>query len=446
MEQMESNGSGASPAPTFASGAAAVPSRAGFHVMAKPSGPACNLDCDYCFYLEKEALFPEKKTRRMSDAVLEAYVRNTIASTPMSHPVAFTWQGGEPTLLGIDFYRRAVALQQRYGQGRRIENAFQTNGTLIDDEWAAFLAENRFLVGLSLDGPREIHDRYRRYRSGAPTFDLVIAALERLQRHKVEYNVLVCVDRHSAKHPLKVYRFLKRQGVKFIQFTPVVERLAGSRDKSRGLDLSSPDGATESDAEAAMAPFSVRPPDWGSFLSAVFGEWSRRDVGETFVMNFEWTLAALVGAPGVVCVHQPICGRAIVAEHDGTVYSCDHFVYPEYRLGNLVDTSLAAMVDSTRQQAFGNAKSDTLPTKCRACPWLKLCWGGCPKHRFARTADGDNGLNYLCEGYARYFENATPTLKRIAAVLRAGREAEITVIPREGTSGPIADIGAGSKY
>lgn len=412
----------------------ARPSTAGFHAMAKPSGPACNLDCTYCFYLEKEALFPGKKMRRMSDTVLEAYVRNTIASTPAGHPVHFTWQGGEPTLLGLDFYRRAVELQQLYGPGRQIENSFQTNGTLIDEEWAAFLAENRFLVGLSLDGPREIHDRYRRYRSGAPTFDLVMAALERLQRHGVDYNVLACVDRHSAQHPLQVYRFLKRQGIKFIQFTPVVERLAGPREKELGLDLSGPGAAEEGEADTGMAPFSVRPADWGRFLSVVFGEWSRQDVGDVFVMNFEWTLASLVGAPGVVCVHQPTCGRAVVAEHDGTVYSCDHFVYPEYRLGNLVETSLAAMIDSSQQQAFGQAKADTLPGQCRTCPWLNLCWGGCPKHRFTSTADGEAGLNYLCEGYARYFASATPTLQRIADLLRYGRD--VREVMGTGTTGP----------
>jgi uncharacterized protein len=407
----------------------AAPSSAGFHVMAKPSGPACNLDCSYCFYLEKEALFPGKKMRRMSDAVLEAYVRNTIASTPRGQTVSFTWQGGEPTLLGLDFYRKAVALQQLHGEGRRIENSFQTNGTLIDDEWAAFLAENRFLVGLSLDGPREIHNRFRRYRSGAPTFDLVMAALERLQRHGAEYNVLACVDRNSSQHPLEVYRFLKQAGVKFMQFTPVVERLPGPRDKARGLDFSGPgatDGASE---EVQLAPFSVRPADWGRYLSAVFAEWAQHDVGEVFVMNFEWTLAAMVGAPGVVCVHQPTCGRAVVAEHDGTVYSCDHFVYPEYRLGNLVETSLAAMIDSTQQQAFGRSKAETLPNQCRKCPFLSVCWGGCPKHRFARTADGEAGLNYLCEGYAGYFATATPTLKRIATLLNAGHEASEVMQP-----------------
>lgn len=409
-------------APSIDPMAGIVPSQSGFHAMAKPSGPACNLDCSYCFYLEKEALFPGKKMRRMSDEVLEAYVRNTIASTPRSQPVMFTWQGGEPTLLGLDFYRRAVELQKIHGDGRRIDNGFQTNGTLIDDEWAAFLAEHEFLVGLSLDGPREIHDRFRRYRSGAPTFDLVMAALERLQRHGVEYNVLACVDANSSQHPLEVYRFLKRQGVKHIQFTPVVERLAGAGEKALGLDFSGPGGAENDNSPAEMAPFSVRPAEWGRYLSAVFREWSREDIGEIFVMNFEWTLASMVGAPGVVCVHQPTCGRAVIAEHDGTVYSCDHFVYPEYRLGNIVEDSLAAMVDSTQQQAFGLAKRDTLPRQCRECPFLSLCWGGCPKHRFNRTADGEAGLNYLCEGYAGYFAMAVPVLQRIAALLQAGRD------------------------
>jgi uncharacterized protein len=249
-----------------------------------------------------------------------------------------------------------------------------------------------------------------------------MSALERLQRHGVEYNVLACVDRNSAEHPLQVYRFLKKHGVKHIQFTPVVERLAGKRDKAIGLDLSGPEGTEGENPDAKMAPFSVRPADWGRYLSLVFNEWSRHDVGEIFVMNFEWTLAAMVDAPGVVCVHQPTCGRAVIAEHDGTVYSCDHFVYPEYRLGNIVENSLAAMVDSTQQQAFGNAKRDTLPNQCRQCPSLNLCWGGCPKHRFSHTQDGEPGLNYLCEGYARYFATATPTLKRIAELLHCGRD------------------------
>lgn len=402
------------------------PSSTGFHVMAKPSGPSCNLDCSYCFYLEKEALFPERKQRRMSDAVLEAYIRNTIASTPQWSPVLFAWQGGEPTLLGLDFYRRAVALQRKYGEGRKIENTFQTNGTLIDEDWAQFLAEHGFLVGLSLDGPAEIHDRFRRYRSGAPSHHLVMAALERLQRHGVEYNVLACVDSHSSQHPLTTYRFLKQHGVEFIQFTPIVERMASGAFAEAGLDLQGP----VSDPAAKVAPFSVRPKAWGEFLTAVFDEWRRKDIGRVFVMNFEWSLAAWLDQPGVVCVHQPECGRAIVAEHNGDVYSCDHFVYPEYKLGNLTRDSLAVLVDSTRQQAFGTAKSDSLPDQCRQCPFLKACWGGCPKHRFLTTPGGQGGLNYLCEGYAHYLRHATPVLLRMGQLLQAGRDpAEIMHLP-----------------
>lgn len=393
---------------------AAQPSSTGFHVMAKPSGPACNLACDYCFYLEKEALFADKRTRRMPDEVLEAYVRNTIESSPGE--VVFTWQGGEPALLGLDFYRRALDLQRAYGAGRTIRNTFQTNGTLIDEAWAAFFAENDFLVGLSLDGPAHVHDRIRRYRSGAPTHHLVMAALEHLQRAGAAFNVMACVDRYGAEHALEIYRFLKQHGVKFIQFIPIVERLAGPAAAAAGLTLEGP-GASE----AAVAPFAVEPLAWGRFLTDIFEEWRRRDVGKVYVMNFEWSLAAFMGEPGVVCVHQENCGRAVIAEHNGDVYSCDHFVYPEYKLGNLTTDSLAAMVDSAPQEAFGRAKSDTLPAQCRACKYLGGCWGGCPKHRFIKTADGEPGLNYLCAGYTHYLHHVAPFLKLMAQLLRAGR-------------------------
>lgn len=391
----------------------------GFHVMAKPSGPACNLDCDYCFYLEKDSLFEPRKQRRMSDDVLEAYVHNTIASTPPSQPVLFAWQGGEPTLMGLDFFRRAMRLQKKHGTGRVIENTFQTNGTLITDEWAAFLADNHFLVGLSLDGPEFVHDRHRRYRTGAGSHARVMAALERLQRRGAEYNVLACVDSHSARYPLETYRFLRTNGVRFIQFTPIVERLADSGYAASGLTLQGPSGP----GSAAIAPFTVGASDWGRFLSDVFDEWRSSDVGSVFVMNFEWALASLIGVPGIVCVHQQDCGRALAAEHNGEVYSCDHYVYPEFRLGNLVDTSLAAMVESSRQIEFGKAKSATLPTLCRKCPVLESCWGGCPKHRFLETPDGEPGLNYLCEGYRQFFSHAAPALERIRELISAGRPA-----------------------
>ena len=404
---------------------------AGFHLMAKPSGPACNLDCTYCFYLEKEALYDTRATRRMSDEVLEAYVRETIAATPAGQPVLFAWQGGEPTLLGIPFYRRALELQQRYGSGRKIENSFQTNGTLIDQDWARFLAENQFLIGLSLDGPAEIHDHHRRYRTGAPSHHLVVAALERLQRHGAAVNVLACVDRNSSRHPQTIYRYLKSLGIDYIQFTPVIERLASAEYAAAGFTHEGPSG----DEGAGVAPFSVRPREWGKFLATIFDEWRRKDVGRVFVMNFEWTLAALVGAPGVVCVHQPECGRALVVEHEGSVYSCDHFVYPEYRLGNLQHEPLATMVESSRQQAFGSAKRESLPGQCRSCPQLELCWGGCPKHRFLQTRDGEPGLNWLCEGYLHYLGHARPWLEGIARLLAEGRDPSVIMHTKTVTSG-----------
>lgn len=389
-----------------------------FHLMAKPSGPACNLDCSYCFYLDREALFDTKGTRRMSADVLDAYVRQTIAAAPAGAPVEFTWQGGEPTLLGIDFYARAVDLQRRYGAGRTITNSFQTNGTLIDDDWAAFLAEHGFLVGLSLDGPDFVHDRWRRYANGKPTHALVMAALRRLQSHGVQYNVLACVDAHSAQYPAEVYRFLTEAGVEFIQFTPVVERLAGGDDKARGFDLAAPGAG----AEARLAPYSVPPLAFGHFLATVFDLWRKADVGRVFVMNFEWTLAGAVGAPGVVCHHQRECGRALIAEHDGAVYNCDHFAWPEYRLGTLGKDSLAAMVDSAKAREFGAAKHRTLPNQCKRCPHLTSCWGGCPRHRFATTLDGEAGLNHLCAGYAHYFSHVTPWIAALAHLLATGRD------------------------
>ena len=397
---------------------AIVPSNEQFHIMAKPSGPACNLDCDYCFYLEKEALFSDRKARRMPPHVLEAYIRNTIASTPIWSPVLFSWQGGEPTLLGLDFYKRAVKLQKKYGDGRVIENTFQTNGTLIDNQWARFFKENNFLIGLSLDGPKDVHDKFRRYRSGAGSHAKVMAGLKQLQDHGVNYNILCCVDRNSSQFPLEIYHFFKQLNVQFIQFTPIVERIAGAATAATGLTLEGP-GAV---ADAKVADFSVRPLDWGKFLASIFDEWIRNDVGSVFVMNFEWSLAAKMKAPGVVCVHQKDCGRALAVEHNGDVYSCDHFVYPEYRLGNLTTKALSQLTDSDRQLAFGQSKSKSLTQQCQQCPYLEMCWGGCPKHRFLSSKDGEPGLHYLCEGYYHYLDHVSDPLERLASLLRSGRD------------------------
>lgn len=394
-----------------------VPTRA-FHAMAKPSGSDCNLNCAYCFYLEKQALYTQQPALRMDDATLETYVRDYIAAIEPQDEVAFTWQGGEPTLMGLDFYRRAVALQKKYGAGRRISNSFQTNGVLLDDEWCEFLARHHFLVGLSLDGPAEIHNEYRVTKGGRPTHKLVMRALKTLQKHNVQYNALACVNRKSAREPLRVYDFLRSAGVEFIQFIPVVERLADERAGQDGLMLHGP-----GDLEGRITEWSVRPEDYGDFLIAVFDRWIKHDVGKIFVMNIEWTFASFVGAPGAVCHHQPTCGRSLVVEHNGDVYACDHYVYPEYRLGNMREQSFAQMVDSPGQQDIGKDKYAKLPSQCRKCEVLKACWGGCPKHRFMPGDNGGPGLNYLCPGFHRYFRHLPPYLKAMADLLARGRPA-----------------------
>lgn len=393
-----------------------IPIRA-FHAMAKPSGSDCNLNCTYCFYLEKQALYPDVCSR-MSDQTLEAYIKNYIAAVEAQAEVAFTWQGGEPTLLGLDFYRRAVALQAKYGAGRRISNSFQTNGVLLNDEWCLFFREQRFLIGLSLDGPAEIHNAYRLTKGGKPTHKLVMRALALLQKHGVDYNVLVCVNRQSARQPLKVYDFLCESGVEFIQFIPVVERLAGPREANVGLSLQGP--GSEHSAERVTA-WSVRPKAYGEFLTAIFDRWIQRDVGKVFVMNIEWAFANFVGAPGAVCHHQPTCGRSIVVEHSGDVYACDHYVYPEFQLGNLHQHSFAQMVDTPEQEQFGRDKFARLPVACKQCEVLRACWGGCPKHRFISTEGGEQ--NYLCEGFRHYFRHLPPYLKAMRDLLASGRPA-----------------------
>lgn len=393
-----------------------IPIRA-FHAMAKPSGSECNLNCTYCFYLEKQALYPDASAcSRMNDVMLDAYVKNYIAAVEGRAEVAFTWQGGEPTLLGLDFYRRAVVLQAKYGAGRRISNSFQTNGVLLDDEWCLFFREHHFLIGLSLDGPAEIHNEYRLTKGGRPTHKLVVRALALLQKHGVDYNVLACVNRHSALEPLKIYDFLCEAGVQFIQFIPVVERQAGAWEANAGLSLHGP--GSESAAEGVTA-WSVRPKEYGEFLTAVFDRWVQRDVGNVFVMNIEWAFANFVGAPGAVCHHQPTCGRSVVVEHNGDVYACDHYVYPEFHLGNIHQHTFAEMIDKPAQEQFGQNKYVHLPMACKQCDVLKACWGGCPKHRFL---PGDNGeMNYLCVGFRHYFHHLPPYLKAMRDLLASGR-------------------------
>lgn len=393
-----------------------IPGRA-FHAMAKPSGSDCNLNCTYCFYLEKHALYPDAGSR-MSDETLEAYIKNYIAAVEAQAEVAFTWQGGEPTLLGLDFYRRAVTLQAKHGAGRRISNSFQTNGVLLDDEWCLFFREQRFLIGLSLDGPAEIHNAYRLTKGGKPTHKLVMRALALLQKHGVDYNILACVNRQSAQQPLNVYDFLCESGAEFIQFIPVVERLAAPREACAGLSLHGPGTAQ---AAEGITAWSVRPKAYGEFLTAIFDRWIQRDVGKVFVMNIEWAFANFVGVPGAVCHHQPTCGRSIVVEHNGDVYACDHYVYPEFHLGNIHQHSFAQMVDTPEQEQFGRDKFARLPAACKQCEVLRACWGGCPKHRFIPTESGEQ--NYLCEGFRHYFRHLPPYLKAMRDLLASGRPA-----------------------
>lgn len=393
----------------------------GFHIMTKPIGPICNLDCKYCFYLEKENLYPKLSGHsgisdwKMPDDVLESYVRQYIESQQMD-AINFAWQGGEPTLLGVDFFRRVVALQQKYAAGKQIENAFQTNGALLDDEWGEFLAQNHFLVGLSIDGPRELHDRYRVDKGGQPTFNRVVAGLNMLKKHGVEFNTLTVVNRHNARQPLEVYRFLKEIGSGYMQFIPVVERIAREANDS-GLVLIQPCDS----GEARVSEWSVDPVDFGNFLCAVFDEWVRNDVARYYVQIFDVALETWLGIPASLCVFRETCGSAMAMEHNGDLYSCDHFVYRENRLGNIMENPLASMVASAQQVKFGLDKRDSLPRYCRECDVRFACHGECPKHRFIRTPDGESGLNYLCAGYKMFFHHIDPYMRFMANELRSQR-------------------------
>ena len=386
-----------------------------FHIMAKPIGPICNLDCHYCFYLEKEKLYPETPAWKMSDDVLESYIRQYI-ETQQVPVVSFAWQGGEPTLLGVEYFRKVVELQTKYAGGKRIENAFQTNGILLDDRWGEFLAENRFLVGLSIDGPRDLHDRYRVDKGGQPSFDRVIRGLGYLKKHGVEFNTLTVVQKDNSMHPLEVYRFLKEVGSGFLQFIPIVERIAAAPNRE-GLILIAP-GAPE---PAKVSEWSVEPLQFGKFLCAIFDEWVRKDVGKYFVQIFDVALGSWVGTGAGLCIFAETCGAALAIEHNGDLYSCDHYVYPENKLGNIMDNPLASLVNSPQQVKFGLDKRDTLPRYCRECEVRFACNGECPKHRFIRTPDGEEGLNYLCAGYKLFFKHIDPYMRFMAAELQQHR-------------------------
>ncbi len=412
--------------------------RAPFHLLAKPAGPACNLDCSYCFYLRKEAMFAASTPRRMSDAVLEAFVRDYINAQDAPE-IHFGWQGGEPTLLGVPFFENVLALQRRHAGGKRIVNALQTNGTLLDDTWGRFLREHGFLVGLSLDGPRALHDRHRRDKGDRPTFDRVMAGLDVLQRHAVDYNLLTVVSATNAPHAADVYRFLKSTGAQFLQFIPLVECATSPADAC----AAPPTGGT-------ATPESVSAEQFGAFLCTIFDAWVRRDVGRVFVQAFDGALNQWLGLGASVCVHAEECGRALALEHNGDVFACDHYVYASHRRGNLLTTPLGELVDGAEQRAFGRAKSATLPAACRACRYRFACNGGCPKHRFARTPDGEPGLNHLCAGYRRFFAHIDAPMTRMAELLRQGRSAAEIMRPTERAPAPgrntLCPCGSGRKF
>jgi uncharacterized protein len=398
----------------------------GFHLLTKPVGPICNLDCKYCFYLEKEKLYPGEKQWRMSDEVLTEYVRQYIESQPVPE-INFAWQGGEPTLMGVEFYRKAVALQQRFAGGKSVFNAIQTNGTLLDDEWCEFLAGNGFLVGLSIDGPAELHDIYRVDKRQEATFEKVMRGLELLKKHGVQFNTLTVVNRENSQRPLEVYRFLKSIGSEFLQFIPLVERAAPAGMKEAGYDFAAPPLPGESDNVVKVTPWSVKAGQYGEFLCAIFDEWVRNDVGKTYVQLFDVALGNWMGLGSALCVFAEKCGGAMAIEHNGDIYSCDHYVYPQHRLGNLMNTSLGEMVTSAQQVKFGNDKEDALPRYCRECEVRFACNGECPKHRFIRTPDGEEGLNYLCAAYKKFFNHIDPHMNVMAALLN-GDEAPARIM------------------
>lgn len=386
-----------------------------FQVMVKPYGPICNLNCTYCYYLGKTKLYPGTVSFKMTEELLEQFTRQYIESQDVP-VVNFTWQGGEPTLLGIAFFRKALALQQKYSNGKTIENVFQTNGTLIDAEWCRFFHDNHFLVGISIDGPKEIHDRHRLNTAGKPTFDRVMQSIELFKKYQVEFNTLSVIHRHNAGYPLEVYRFLRSVGSGYIQFIPIVERARRDRNENK-LTLVAPGF----DAGADVTEWSVIPEDYGRFLITVFDEWVRNDVGRVFVQLFDVTLANWTGAPPGLCVFDETCGNAMVLEHNGDLFSCDHFVYPHHRLGNINKASIRDLAQSDRQLAFGRDKLLKLPAYCIQCEYRFACHGECPKHRFCITPDGEPGLNYLCEAYKMFFSYVHPYMQFMGDELQEKR-------------------------
>lgn len=383
------------------------------YVMLKPAGAHCNLACKYCYYLEKNKLYPTAQRHLMSDEMLEQFTREYIEAQTMSQ-VLFTWHGGEPMLRSIDFYRKALSLQQKYAGGRRIDNVIQTNGTLLTDEWCEFFAQNHWLVGISIDGPQPYHDHYRLTAAGKPSWKKVMQGIKLLKKHGVEWNAMAVVNAYNVNHPLEFYCFFKENGCQFLQFTPIVERLTRHEDGRTLASLADKD-------EISLSEASVAPEQWGYFLCAIFDEWVRKDVGKIFVEIFDCTLANWMGISPGICAYSKECGHAGVMEHNGDVYSCDHFVFPEYKLGNIRDHSLIDMLYGEQQQEFSRLKHSSLPRQCKECDMEFACHGECPKNRFMKDKYGDSGLNYLCPGYYHYYQHVAPYMDYMKQELMAQR-------------------------
>lgn len=383
------------------------------YVMLKPAGAHCNLACKYCYYLEKNKLYPTAQRHLMSDEMLELFTREYIEAQTMNQ-VLFTWHGGEPLLRSIDFYRKALSLQQKYAGGRCIDNVIQTNGTLLTDEWCEFFAQNHWLVGISIDGPQPDHDHYRLTAAGKPSWKKVMQGIKLLKKQGVEWNAMAVVNAYNANHPLEFYRFFKENGCQFLQFTPIVERLTRHEDGRTLASLADKN-------EISLSEASVAPEQWGYFLCAIFDEWVRKDVGKIFVEIFDCTLANWMGISPGICAYSKECGHAGVMEHNGDVYSCDHFVFPEYKLGNIRDHSLIDMLYGEQQQEFSRLKHSSLPRQCKECDMEFACHGECPKNRFMKDKYGDSGLNYLCPGYYHYYQHVAPYMDYMKQELMSQR-------------------------
>ena len=391
----------------------ATPFAKPLYVMLKPAGAHCNLACKYCYYLEKNNLYQNSHRHLMTDEMLEQFTREYIEAQTMPQ-VLFTWHGGEPLMRSIDFYKKALALQKKYAHGKQIDNVIQTNGTLLTDEWCEFFAQNHWLVGISIDGPQEYHDHYRVTPAGKPSWEKVMQGIQLLKKHRVEWNAMAVVNAYNAEHPLEFYHFFRDNGCQYLQFTPIVERLTEHED---GRTLAS----LADDREIPLADASVTPQQWGNFLCTIFDDWVRHDVGKTFVEIFDCTLANWMGVLPGICAYSKECGHAGVMEHNGDVYSCDHFVFPEYKLGNIREQSLIDMLYGEKQQAFSRLKHTSLPRQCKECDMEFACHGECPKNRFEKDKYGEPGLNYLCQGYYQYYTHVAPYMDFMKRELLAQR-------------------------